>query len=349
MPNFKVAVRDLSNIYNRFISLGHGIKKTGLGMHGLTYAVDDIYDEYIKTSNKETWDGKDFISLAKDKDACNYILHFACETNGELAYRAFENESKKTGLDLVHLAEPNRNVRTTFDDIITGPRRLHNSPFWTGEMNNGRAYSSYVMNNESRIPWRTLTGRQHFYLDHEAYIAYGENLPTHKPRVDAMTAGDIIKSPTENGIVLNYSTAHGKWGIHSTYGDLVRMKTLSRGVEPLWMNDKDAKDAGLVDNDWVEVFNDHGVVATRLNVSARIPRGLTFIYHSPERTLSVPKSPERNHKRAGGHNSLTRVRLKPLFMIGGYAQFTYAFNYWGPTGINRDTHVVIKKLNNPKF
>jgi nitrate reductase / nitrite oxidoreductase, alpha subunit len=349
MPNFKIAVRDLSNIYNRFISLGHAIKKTGLGMHGLTYEVDDIYDEYLETSNKEKWDGNEYISLKKDKDACNYVLHFACETNGELAYRAYVNEGKKTGLDLKHLAEPNRGVRTTFEDIVTGPRRLHNSPFWTGEMNNGRAYSSYVFNKESRVPWRTLTGRQHFYLDHEAYVAYGEHLPTHKPRVDAMTAGDIIKSDTENGIVLNYSTAHGKWSIHSTYSDLVRMKTLGRGIEPLWMNDKDAKSAGLVDNDWVEVFNDHGVVATRVNVSARIPRGLTFIYHAPERTLSVPKSKERGHRRAGGHNSLTRVRLKPLFMIGGYAQFTYAFNYWGPTGINRDTHVVIKKLNNPEF
>ena len=31
-------------------------------------------------------------------------------------------------------------------------------------------------------------------------------------------------------------------------------------------------------------------------------------------------------------------------MIGGYAQFTYAFNYWGPPGVNRDTFVVVKKL-----
>lgn len=52
-------------------------------------------------------------------------------------------------------------------------------------------------------------------------------------------------------------------------------------------------------------------------------------------------------RRAGVHNSLTRVRLKPLFMLGGYAQFTYAFNYWGPQGVNRDTFVVVKKLNKP--
>jgi nitrate reductase alpha subunit len=57
----------------------------------------------------------------------------------------------------------------------------------------------------------------------------------------------------------------------------------------------------------VEVHNDHGVVVTRAAVSARIPRGICIQYHSPERTYSVPKSPLRNYRRAGGHNSLTRV------------------------------------------
>jgi nitrate reductase alpha subunit len=69
-----------------------------------------------------------------------------------------------------------------------------------------------------------------------------------------------------------------------------------------------------------------------------------IFYHSPERTISVPKSPLRNFRRAGGHNSLTRTRLKPLLMVGGYGQFTFGFNYWGPTGVNRDTHVRVRKL-----
>ena len=122
------------------------------------------------------------------------------------------------------------------------------------------------------------------------------------------------------------------------------MLTLSRGIEPFWINDKDAESVGIQDNDWVEVHNDHGVVVTRTAVSARIPRNTCFFYHSPERTISVPKSPLRGNRRAGGHNSLTRTRLKPSLMMGGYGQFTYGFNYWGPTGVNRDTHVLVKKL-----
>jgi len=40
--------------------------------------------------------------------------------------------------------------------------------------------------------------------------------------------------------------------------------------------------------------------------------------------------------RGGIHNSVTRIVLKPTHMIGGYAQFSYGFNYYGTIGTNRD-------------
>lgn len=350
MPNLKVVQRDYVNLYNKFISFGPNVRNNGLSVHGCHYDIDDAYDEYVKHNPIEHWGGKTYPSLKEAVDTCNVILHFAAETNGEMSYRAYASESQKTGIDHTHLAADSRSVRFTFDDLRAQPRRVLNSPFWTGITNNGRTYSAYCLNVEERVPWRTLTGRQHLYLDHEAYIAYGENLPTYKPRAELAATRDIEKSNKGDGsLVLNYLTPHGKWHIHSTFGDTLRMKTLSRGIYPLWINDKDADLANINDNDWVEIYNDHGVVCTRAIVSARIPRGTAFIYHSPERTLSVPKSPERNMRRAGGHNSLTRTRLKPLLMIGGYAQFSYGFNYWGPTGVNRDTFVIVKRLDKPEF
>ena len=164
-------------------------------------------------------------------------------------------------------------------------------------------------------------------------------------KVSPLLYGDLEKTrPEGKSITLNYLTPHGKWHIHSTYYDNLRMLTLSRGIEPLWINDQDAEEVGVIDNDWVEAYNDHGVVATRAVVSARIPRGVCIYYHSPERTIPVPKSPLRNNRRGGGHNSLTRTRLKPVLMMGGYGQFTFGFNYWGPTGVNRDTHVMVRKM-----
>ena len=346
MPHLNVVERDYVNLYNRFISLGP-LAKQGMGAHGVKYATEDFYNEIVNSRSHavEQWNGETYPSLKRAEYAADMILHFAPETNGELAHRAYKHVEKSVGLPLADLAAESRDVRMTYKDLQSQPRRLLNSPIWSGLMEDGRAYAPFVYNVEKRVPWRTLTGRQQFYQDHEGYIAYGENLPTYKPSPLPADYGDLKHSKQEGKVkALNYLTPHGKWHIHSTYSDNHRMMTLSRGCEPLWMNDEDAAELGIVDNDWVETYNDNGVVCTRAVVSHRIPKGVCIQYHSPERTLSVPKSPMRGGRRAGGHNSLTRIRLKPLLMMGGYGQFTYHFNYWGPTGVNRDTFVLVRKL-----
>ncbi|MHB0971674.1 MAG: nitrate reductase subunit alpha [Thermoanaerobaculia bacterium] len=345
MPAFRVVTRDYRHVYDQFISFGPEARKNGLGAHGTSYAIDDFYDAMVEERPTVEWGGKRYPSLKEDEHAVETVLHLATVTNGELAYRSYKNMEERCGVPLVHLAEKNRDVRVDLADITGRPQRFINSPMWSGLMDNGRPYSPFTYNVECLVPWRTLTGRQHFYLDHEMYLEFGEHLPTYKPKPLPSEYADLrFTEKGTGGKMLNYLTPHGKWHIHSTYGDNQRMTTLSRGVEPLWLNDKDATDLGLVDNDWVEVYNDNGVVVTRAVVSARIPRGICIQYHSPERTYSVPKSPLRGNRRAGGHNSLTRTRLKPNLMAGGYGQFTFHFNYWGPVGCNRDTHILVRKL-----
>lgn len=352
MGKLTVVERDYPNLFNKFISFGPLARNNGLGVHGVKYEIADFYDALIHSKSHPIveWNGQTFPSLLDAEHAADLILHFASETNGELAYRAYKFIEEKVGLPLSDLAEKNRSVRATYKDLQSQPRRLLTSPIWSGLINDGRPYSAFTYNVERLVPWRTLTGRQQFYLDHEAYIAFGEHLPTYKPSPLPQQTGELRVSKNGQGSkMLNYLTPHGKWHIHSTYYDNHRMLTLSRGIEPFWINDQDAADIGLADNDWVEVHNDNGVVCTRAVVSARVPKGVCIFYHSPERTISVPKSPLRNNRRAGGHNSLTRIRLKPLLMVGGYGQFTYHFNYWGPTGVNRDTHVLVRKLTEVKF
>jgi nitrate reductase alpha subunit len=349
-PRISIIERDYTKVYDKFVAFGPKARQDGLGAHGVKFGIEDFYDELVADGPRVHAAGHVCPSLVTAKDAAGVILRFAPETNGELAYRAYQFMEKRTGLALTDLAAGSRHVRADFKALQAQPRRLLNSPIWSGLVTNGRPYSAFTYNVDRNVPWRTLTGRQHFYLDHPAYLAFGEHLPTFKPAPQPRAYGDLDRSeavgPTK---ILNYLTPHGKWHIHSTYGDTLRMLTLSRGCEPFWMNDKDAADIGVTDNDYVEIHNDNGVVVTRACVSARIPRGVCIIYHSPERTINVPKSPLRQGRRAGGHNSLTRTRLKPLLMAGGYAQFTYHFNYWGPTGVNRDTHVMVRRLDKPTF
>ncbi|MCC6522250.1 MAG: nitrate reductase subunit alpha [Polyangiaceae bacterium] len=344
MPHLTVVKRDFTKLGERYSALGEGAKN--LSAHGVKLDVATEYDELRRDAPCEVVDGKRLPSLRRAEHGANVILHLAPETNGEIAHKGYAYLEKRAGVKLTDLAAGSRDAHVSYTDLQSQPRRLLNSPCWSGLLTDGRAYSAFTTQVEKLLPWRTLTGRQHFYLDHPGYIDFGEELPTFKPEPTPDAYGDLRDSP-EDGIVLNYLTPHGKWHIHSTYGDTHRMLTLSRGCEPFWINAADAESIGVVDNDYVEIHNDHGVVCTRAVVSHRLPRGVCIIYHSPERTLGVPKSPLRGMRRAGGHNSLTRVRLKPVLMVGGYGQFTFHFNYWGPTGVNRDTRVRVRRLPNP--
>ncbi len=352
MHKLTVVERDYTQIFDKFCTLGDNIRKSGLGAHGNHFECADVFDEMITSPHfaVENLDGKVRPSIREDKDAANAVLHLSSLTNGELTVRAYEDAEERTGLVLRDLGEGNRNVRTNFADLQAQPRRYNTSPLWSGLMNDGRAYSAFTYNVERLVPWRTLTGRQHFYQDHEMYIAFGEHLPTYKPSPKPEAYGDL-KETLKSGQakIFNCLTPHGKWHIHSTYMDNLRMLTLSRGCEPCWINEADAVELEIQDNDWVEVFNDHGVYCTRAVVSSRIPRGVCIVYHAVERTIGVPKSQVRGNKRAGGNNSFTRIHLKPNLLAGGYGQFTYHFNYWGPTAVNRDTHVVIKKMDKVVF
>ncbi|MDP6653291.1 MAG: nitrate reductase subunit alpha [Gammaproteobacteria bacterium] len=346
MHKLAVVERDYTKIYEKFITLGNNICKTGLSAHGNQFACDDVYQEMIESNHfpVREMDGEIYPSIEEDVDAANAVLHLSTLTNGKLTVRAYENMEKKTGVELVDLGKGNEQVLINYKDLQAQPRRYNTSPLWSGLMNDGRAYAPYTYNTERLVPWRTLTGRQHFYLDHEMYLAYGESLPTYKPSPKPELYGDLIEtSKTEDFLVLNYLTPHGKWHIHSTYGDTLRMMTLSRGCEPCWLSEVDADTLGIKDNDYVEIYNDHGVYVTRAVVSTRIPRGVCIVYHVPERTM-VPKSQVRGNRRGGGHNSVTRIHLKPNFLSGGYGQFSYHFNYWGPIAPNRDTHVTAKKM-----
>jgi nitrate reductase alpha subunit len=66
------------------------------------------------------------------------------------------------------------------------------------------------------------------------------------------------------------------------------------------------------------------------------------MYHAKDRTVDVPKT-ETSGLRGGIHNSLTRLMIKPTHIVGGYAQLSFAFNYLGPTGNQRDEITVIRR------
>lgn len=338
MPHLPIVERDYVNLYNRFMSLGPGINH--LHAHGVSWEADDVHEKLLKEMPTRSWGGQTCIDMEDIRTVADVLLAFAPETNGELAHRAYQNLEKRVGKPLSQISAGDRNFRMTWEEITQKPRRFISTPVWSGLVSDNRPYAPFTLNVEYGVPWRTLTGRQSLYLDHPYYGEFNEGLPTFKAKLDPAILDEV---DGETGLILNFLTPHGKWSIHSTYSDNLRMLTLFRGGPVVWLNHEDAASAGIEDNESIEVYNSNGVVVSRAVVSSRIPRGAAVMYHAPERTLNVKKS-RKSGKRGGVHNSLSRIRLKPTLMLGGYAQFSFYFNYWGPTGVNRDCYVVVRKL-----
>ncbi|MDZ4738769.1 MAG: nitrate reductase subunit alpha [Alphaproteobacteria bacterium] len=348
MPNVTVVERDYPNTYKRFTALGPLMEKIGNGGKGIAWNTQHEVEFLRKLNGVVTDEGvtKGMARIETDIDATEVILSLAPETNGEVAVKSWEALGKQTGREHTHLARSRQDDKIRFRDVVAQPRKIISSPTWSGIESEEVSYNAGYTNVHELIPWRTLTGRQQLYVDHPWMRAFGEGFTTYKPPVDLKTIAPLL-GKKKNGnaeIVLNFITPHQKWGIHSTYTDNLLQLTLSRGGPIVWISEKDAKSAGIVDNDWIELFNANGALSARAVVSQRVKSGLCLMYHAQEKIVNVPGS--ETTKTRGIHNSVTRTVTKPTHMIGGYAQLSYGFNYYGTVGSNRDEFVVLRKMAN---
>ena len=348
MPNFVVVERNYSQIHEKFTSLGPLMDKLGNGGKGISWNTEHevklLGQLNYKVRNEGVAQGRPNIDT--DIDATEVVLMLAPETNGEVAVKAWAALSEFTGIDHRHLALTREDEKIRYRDVQAQPRKIISSPTWSGIESEHVSYNAGYTNVHELIPWRTLTGRQQLYQDHEWMRAFGEGFCSYKPPVDLRSHQSVMnKKPNGNKeIALNFITPHQKWGIHSTYTDNLIMLTLSRGGPIVWLSEVDARKVGIEDNDWIEAFNSNGALCARAVVSQRVPEGMVMMYHAQEKIVNVPGS-EITQTRGGIHNSVTRAVLKPTHMIGGYAQLSYGFNYYGTVGSNRDEFVVVRKMN----
>jgi nitrate reductase alpha subunit len=352
MPNFVAVERDYPAVAEKMASIGPLVDRLGMTTKAVTYHPDEEIT-YLSAKNGVMLGGAGDGRPAVDTDAkmAEAILALSATTNGRLAVQGFRQLERRTGTPLADLAEGSEEKRITFADTQARPVPVITSPEWSGSETGGRRYAPFTVNVERGKPWHTLTGRMHFLLDHDWMHEMGETLPIYRVPLDmhklfgAGTPGDL--STDGASVTVRYLTPHSKWSIHSEYQDNLLMLSLSRGGPTVWMSEPDATSIGVRDNDWVEAVNRNGVLVARAIVTHRMQPGTAFVYHAQERVVNVPKS-EATGRRGGIHNSLTRILVKPTHLIGGYAQLSFAFNYLGPTGNQRDEVTVIRRRNSQK-
>jgi len=347
MPKLITVERDYGAIAEKMASLGPLLDSLGATTKGVTFDVEREL-EYLRHKNGTARGGagEGRPSIARDVQACEAILALSGTTNGHLATQGFTKLEARTGVQLADLAAEHQGKQITFADTQARPVPVITSPEWSGSESGGRRYSPFTINVERLKPWHTLTGRQHFFLDHDWIAELGEGLPVYRPPLNmhALFGEPNVGNQGELGLTVRYLTPHNKWSIHSEYQDNLFMLSLSRGGQTIWISTPDADKIGVHDNDWIEAVNRNGVVVARAIVSHRMPKGTVYMHHAQDRLIDVPRT-ETNGRRGGIHNSLTRLLVKPSHLIGGYAQLTFAFNYLGPTGNQRDEVTVIRRRN----
>ena len=246
------------------------------------------------TRMAESWSGQG--KIVTDEQAADFILAHSAETKG-MTYRNLQ-------------AQPRRFVAT-------------DPEAWNSDIEPGVAYTPFTHQVVKKRPWRTLTGRQQFYIDHPWYLELGEALPAHK-------------EPIEEKYPLYWNTPHGRWSIHSTWRDHRAMLRLQRGMPIVYMHPDDARRRGLRDNDWVRIHNDVGECVCRLQILPGEKPGRVTMYHGWEKFLGFQQ---------GGWQSLTYIKIKPTQLIGKYGHINFRLNYWGPTGNNRDIKVEVERFD----
>ncbi|MFX1819696.1 nitrate reductase subunit alpha [Pseudarthrobacter sp. CC4] len=345
MPVFSVVERDYTAIADKLAAVGPLADKLGFTVKNVTYKLDGPLSR-LSHSNGVMLGGAADGRPALDTDAkmAEAILAFSGTTNGMLSVQGFKDLEVRTGRKLADLAEGSEEKFITFAQTQAAPVPVITSPEWSGSETGGRRYAPFTINIERLKPFHTLTGRMHFFLDHDWLTDIGEALPIYRPLLDMHR---LFGEPKlgRNGqleVVVRYLTPHSKWSIHSEYQDNLLMLSLSRGGPTVWMSPADADSIQVRDNDWVECLNINGVLVARAIVSHRMPAGVVYVHHAQERTIDVPKS-EATGRRGGIHNSVTRLLVKPSHLIGGYAQLAYAFNYLGPTGNQRDMVATVRR------
>jgi complex iron-sulfur molybdoenzyme family reductase subunit alpha len=278
--------------WDTFSALAKKIEEVALRRKLPPYKDDELGWTRDFTTFHRQWSGDG--KIATDEAAANFILANAEETRG-MTFAGLQER-------------PLRFVKT--DPHV-----------WNSDVEPGIAYTPFKHQVEKKKPWRTLVGRQQFYIDHPWFLDLGEELPVSKEQVT-------------DPYPLYWNTPHGRWSIHSTWRDNRYMLRLQRGMPIAYLNPQDAAARGIADNDWIRIYNHIGFCVVRAKILPGEQRGRVTMYHGWEKFLGFQQ---------GGWQSLTYIKIKPTQLIGKYGHVNFKLNYWGPTGNNRDVKVEVEK------
>jgi dimethylsulfide dehydrogenase subunit alpha/complex iron-sulfur molybdoenzyme family reductase subunit alpha len=178
-----------------------------------------------------------------------------------------------------------------------------NSPLYAN-----RPFCSFENNVYLRQPYKTLSGRQQFYVDHPVFRKMGCTTPT---------AMGPLRPKT---FPFAFYTPHTRHGIHSQWRTNAYLLRLQRGEPYVWLNPKTAAEKGIAEGDPVRVFNDVGEFHARAKLMPGVPPDSLVMDHAWE--------PYQFRKRLGLNNAVAGM-ISPLELVDGWGHLTFNPNWDG--------------------
>ena len=178
-----------------------------------------------------------------------------------------------------------------------------NSPLYAN-----RPFHSFENNVYLRQPYKTLSGRQQFFVDHPVFRQLGCTTPT---------AMKPLRPPR---FPLAFFTPHARHGIHSQWRSNAQLLRLQRGEPYIWLNPGTAKERGINEGDPVRVFNDVGAFSARAKLMPAVPPGSVVMDHAWE--------PYQFSQRLGLNNVVAGM-LSPIELAGGWGHLKFNPNWDG--------------------
>ena len=251
-----------------------------------TIDFDTFYDDFTMKG-----------AIAKDEDA----LRFVMEKSKALGPGTYE-ELMKNGF------------------VAVGP-----SAGKTGPVPKDKPYRPFTVNVSEKKPYKTLTGRLQFYVDHDWFQRFGATVP--KPQY-----GGGVLGPKKYPFVRN--SPHTRWGVHSFARTSEWLLRQQRGTPDVRMNPKAMAAKGIKDGDTVRIFNSSGEFFAMAKAWPALPENMLFTEHGWE---------QYQYKNMTHYNMVSAELINPLEMVGGYGHIKYASGGYNPNRIFHETTVDVEK------
>lgn len=178
-----------------------------------------------------------------------------------------------------------------------------NSPLYAN-----RPFHSFENNVYLRQPYKTLSGRQQFYVDHPVFMKLGCATPTALPPL------------RPRSFPFAFYTPHTRHGIHSQWRTNTFLLRLQRGEPHVWLNPATARGKGIAEGAAVRVFNDVGEFFARAKLMPAVPPGSVVMDHAWE--------PYQFRNKLGLNNAVAGL-LSPLELVDGWGHLTFNPNWDG--------------------